>query len=154
MELAPSIGRYCVYQLGGSIPDDNHSLSEFLRGRALFASGLGVEEINAREAAGWTFRKTRISEQFDFSAAKAVLPEGADLLLLLRKNGTLRFFTHASRPTPEVDDLVISYAPPTPSRGSNSGNETSSKEQVADQGQPERHEREDGGGTGKHNRKR
>src|SRR3546814_1885764 len=100
-------------------PDDNHSLSEFLRGRALFASGLGVEEINAREAAGWTFRKTRISEQFDFSAAKAVLPEGADLLLLLRKNGTLRFFTHASRPTPERSEehtseiqslLRISYA--------------------------------------------
>src|SRR3546814_1311922 len=117
MELAPSIGRYCVYQLGGSIPDDNHSLSEFLRGRALIASGLGVEEINAREAAGWTFRKTRISEQFDFSAAKAVLPEGADLLLLLRKNGTLRFFTHASRPTrseehtSELQSLMrISYA--------------------------------------------
>src|SRR3546814_14200087 len=48
-EFAPSIGRDAVYQLGGSSPDDNHSLSEFLRGRALFASGLGVEEINARE---------------------------------------------------------------------------------------------------------
>src|SRR3546814_11513828 len=102
-----------------------------------------------RSAAGWTFRKTRISEQFDFSAAKAVLPEGADLLLLLRKNGTLRFFTHASRPTPEVDDIVISYAPPQPSRGSKSGNETRSKEHVADQSTPPRHEQDEGAESGR-----
>src|SRR3546814_5259807 len=75
-EFAPSIGRDAVYQLGGSSPDDNHSLSEFLRGRALFASGMGVEETNAREDAGWTCRKTRISEQFEFSVAKADLPAG------------------------------------------------------------------------------
>src|SRR3546814_15084497 len=105
-----------------------------------------------RSAAGWTFRKTRISEQFDFSAAKAVLPEGADLLLLLRKNGTLRLFTPASRPTPEVDDIVISYASPQPSRGSQSGNETRSKAHVADQSKPARHDKEEGGGTGKDNR--
>src|SRR3546814_6084986 len=64
--------------------------------------------------------------------------------LLLRKNGTLRFFTHASRPTPEVDDIVISYAPPQPSRGSKSANETRSKEHVADQSKPARPEKDEG----------
>jgi hypothetical protein len=34
------------------------------------------------------------------------------MLLLLRKNGTLRFFTHASRPTPQPGDVIVSYAPP------------------------------------------
>ena len=87
-------------------------LPESLRGRALFDSGLGVEEIMIREDAGWTFRKTRISDQFDFEAAKADLPANADMLLLLRKNGTMRFFTHASRPTPQPGDTILSYVPP------------------------------------------
>lgn len=114
-EFAPAIGRDRVYQLGGGADDDDrHSLSRSLRGRSLFESGLGVEEIEAREAEGWTFRKTPITEQFDFDAAQEILPDEADLLAVLRRNGTLRFFTHAARPTPEVGDVVISYAPPQP----------------------------------------
>src|SRR3546814_11987264 len=57
-EFAPSIGRDAVYQLGGSSTDDNHSLSEFLRGRALFASGMGAEEQNDRDAEVWTLPQT------------------------------------------------------------------------------------------------
>ncbi|HWL47668.1 MAG TPA: sodium:proton antiporter, partial [Sphingomonadaceae bacterium] len=74
-----------------------------------FVSGLGVDELVDRENAGWTFRKTKISEQFDFEAARASLPAEADLLLLVQKSGTLRFFTHASRPAPQPGDVVISY---------------------------------------------
>lgn len=110
-EFAPEIGRDSVYQLGDA-SDGPRALPEALRGRALFASGLGVEELTQRERAGWSFRKTRISDQFDFADAKAVLPDDADMLLLLRKNGTLRFFTHASRPTPQPGDVIVSYAPP------------------------------------------
>lgn len=112
-EFAPELGRDNVYQLGDATEDeDPRSLPEALRGRALFASGLGVEDIMARERTGWTFRKTRISDQFDFDAIRADLPQGADMLLLIRKNGTLRFFTHATRPTPQSGDTIISYVPP------------------------------------------
>ena len=112
-EFAPEVGRDNVYQLGDASDDhDPRALPESLRGRALFDSGLGVEEIMIREDAGWTFRKTRISDQFDFEAAKADLPADADMLLLLRKNGTMRFFTHASRPTPQPGDTILSYVPP------------------------------------------
>lgn len=112
-EFAPEVGRDNVYQLGDSSDDDDpRSLPEALRGRALFASGLGVEQILERDRAGWGFRKTRITEQFDFEAARAGLPEEADMLLLIRKGGALRFFTHASRPTPQAGDTIISYVPP------------------------------------------
>jgi hypothetical protein len=111
-EFAPELGRDAVYQLGASSHDDPHALPSALRGRSLFESGLGLDELTTREAAGWTFRRTRISEKFDFKALKALLPDGADLLLLVQPSGNVRFFTHASRPTPEVGDVVLSYGPP------------------------------------------
>ncbi|HET8612061.1 MAG TPA: sodium:proton antiporter [Sphingomonas sp.] len=111
-EFAPEIGRDAVYQLGSAADDDPRGLPDSLRGRALFTSGLGVEDLIAREQAGWRFRVTKISEKFDFEAAKAALPEGGDLLLLVRRNGALRFFTHATRPAAEPGDTIISYAPP------------------------------------------
>ncbi len=121
-EFAPEVGRDNVYQLGDASDDeDPRALPESLRGRALFDSGLGVEDILTREAEGWTFRKTRISEQFAFEDAKADLPDGADMLLLLRKGGALRFFTHASRPTPQPGDTILSYVPPSTPAAPNNG---------------------------------
>lgn len=110
-EFAPEIGRDSVYQLGDASQDDLRSIPTSLRGRAMFTSGLGVEEVLERESAGWVFRKTRISDQFDFDAIKDSLPDEADLLMVKQKDGGLRFFTHASRPTPQPGDIVISYSP-------------------------------------------
>jgi NhaP-type Na+/H+ and K+/H+ antiporters len=111
-EFAPDFGRDSVYQLGGMGNDEDHrSLPEALQGRAMFSSGIGVEGIMERERAGWTFRKTRISEQFAFADAQAALPDEADMLFLLRKDGKIRFFTHASRPAPQAGDVIVSYGP-------------------------------------------
>jgi NhaP-type Na+/H+ or K+/H+ antiporter len=111
-EFAHDIGRDSVYQLGGSGDDEDHrSLPEALRGRAMFTAGHGVEDILRREAAGWTFRKTRISEQFNFEDARSTLPDEADMLLVVRRDGRIRFFSHAARPMPQNGDVVVSYGP-------------------------------------------
>jgi hypothetical protein len=34
------------------------------------------------------------------------------MLLLVRANGRLRFFTHASQPTPGAGDTIVWFAPP------------------------------------------
>ena len=116
-EFAPEIGRDNVYQLGDASDDDDpRTLPESLRGRTLFTSGHGVEDIVEREEQGWTFRKTKISEQFDYEAARAALPPEGDMLLLVRRTGALRFFSHASRPTPQPGDTILSYVPPAPIR--------------------------------------
>ena len=109
-EFAPELGRDAVHQLGSAAGDDPRHLPEALRGRALFASGLGVEDVMAREQAGWTFHVATVDEG-GLDAARATLPAGADLLLLVRRNGALRFFTHASRPSPEAGEVVIAYGP-------------------------------------------
>ena len=118
-EFAYEIGRDTVYQLGEAVSeDDRHAIPHSLRGRALFESGFGVGDVNDRQAQGWIFRKTRLSEEFDFDAAQQILPESGHLLLVVRKSGTLRFFTHAARPEPRPGDTVISFTPPkTPKAG-------------------------------------
>ena len=112
-EFAPEIGRDAVYQLGeAGHHDDPRALPTSIRGRSLFASGVDMGEMHRRQEEGWEFRKTRLSEQFGFAEAQEALPEGADFLMLIRKSGALRFFTHAARPTPGPDDIVLSYSPP------------------------------------------
>jgi hypothetical protein len=62
------------------------------------------------------FRKTRLSDKFAMEDAKEKLPDAANMLLLLRADGRMRFFTHASAPEPIAGDTVISYSPPDPGR--------------------------------------
>ncbi len=111
-EFAHEIGRDAVYQIGESGDgDDRQSMSEALRGRALFESGYGVDEIAERLAQGWQLRKTKLSDNFKFEDAKDVLPPSTNLLMLLKGDGRMQFFTHAARPDPGPGDTVISFAP-------------------------------------------
>lgn len=112
-EFAHEIGRDSVYQLGEEgDEEDRHALPPSLRGRALFESGFGIADVQQRQNEGWVFRKTKLTEEFDFEAAQAKLPEHAHMLLLVRQNGRMRFFTHANRPAPNPGDTIISFTPP------------------------------------------
>ncbi|MBD2843355.1 cation:proton antiporter [Erythrobacter rubeus] len=113
-EFAHEVGRDSVYQLGESADgdDDKHALPPTLRGRALFESGFGVTDVNERQQQGWVFRKTKLSDEFDFEDAQEKLPDSANMLLLLRSSGRLRFFTHAARPEPRAGDTILSFSPP------------------------------------------
>ena len=112
-EFAPEIGRDSVYQLGeAGRHDDPRALPSSIRGRSLFESGVNMDQMHRRQQQGWEFRKTRLSDQFGFDQAREMLPQDVDFLLLVRKNGSLKFFTHASRPTPGSGDTVLSYSPP------------------------------------------
>ena len=71
-----------------------------------------MTDVNERQQQGWVFRKTKLSEEFDFADAQEKLPDSANMLLLIRQSGTLRFFTHAARPEPRAGDTIISYLPP------------------------------------------
>ncbi len=113
-EFAHEVGRDSVYQLGESADEDDKSaLPESIRGRALFESGFGVSDTNERQEQGWVFRKTKLSDEFDFEDARDTLAETANMLLLIRESGTLRFFTHAARPEPRAGDTIISFTPPS-----------------------------------------
>ena len=112
-EFAPEIGADSVYQLGGGDEDEDFTaLPRSLRGRELFASGFGVSDVQQRQLEGWGFRRTKLSDKFALDDAKESLPDAADMLLILKPDGQMRFFTHASRPTPQAGDTIESYSPP------------------------------------------
>jgi hypothetical protein len=112
-EFAHEIGRDSVYQLGENVHDDDrHALPEGIRGRALFEAGFGVADVNEKQKQGWVFKKTKLSDEFDYEDAREKLPDSATMLLLVRRSGTLRFFTHAARPEPRAGDTIITFAPP------------------------------------------
>jgi NhaP-type Na+/H+ or K+/H+ antiporter len=114
-EFAHEIGRDSVFQLGHwTEEDDRHALPPSLRGRALFEAGYGLPDVEVLLMDGWGFRKTTLSEEFDFEDAQAKLPDQSQLLLTLRASGRLRFFTHAARPEPRAGDTIISFTPPQP----------------------------------------
>ena len=111
-EFAHEVGRDSVYQLGeAGDDDDKHALPLSLRGRAIFESGFGVPELTERQQWGWGVRKTKLSEQFGFEAAKEKMPPESHPLLVLRDNGNIRFFTHAAEPEPRAGDVVLTYGP-------------------------------------------
>ena len=40
--------------------------------------------------------------------------DAANMLLLMRENGIIRFFTHAAKPEPRAGDVILSFSPPQP----------------------------------------
>jgi len=112
-EFAPEIGSDAVYQLGEGAEDDYRALPESLRGRALFAAGFSVADVNKRQSDGWVFRRTTLSEQFNIEDARQTLPDAAHMLLLLLPDGRMKFFTHASVPDPQPGHTIISFSPPS-----------------------------------------
>ena len=131
-EFAPEIGTDSVYQLGEADGDDDpRQLPALLKGRALFASGFGADDVQRRQAEGWVFRKTKLSDQFRLADAKKVLPRGASMLMLVRPSGRMRFFTHAAAPEPQPGDTVISFAPPQPKTSATKPTKKNAKAQRA-----------------------
>ena len=132
-EFAHEMGRDKVFQLGEDVGhEDKRALPESLRGRALFGSGYGVEEVHRLQREGWVFRKTKLSEKFSFEDAKATLPDNAEMLLVLRDNGNLRFFTHANTPEPRDGDIVLSYSPPSTRRVEEAASRSEKKKKDAE----------------------
>jgi NhaP-type Na+/H+ or K+/H+ antiporter len=131
-EFAPAIGRDSVYQLGQAGDEgDYRGLPEALRGRALFQSGFGVEDVAERQRQGWVFRKTTLSERFGLEDAQETLPEANQMLLLIRSDGTLRFFTHAGKLEPRAGDTIISYSPPPVRKAQGSAAQRGTKPEAA-----------------------
>lgn len=76
-------------------------------------AGFDLDSLNRRLADGWVFRKTTLTDEFNFDAYRASLPEEAQLLFALKADKQLSFATVNTGPDPSAGDTVISFGPET-----------------------------------------
>lgn len=68
MHFTPIFERPHIYQLAPEEQKLTGGVSSHLRGRSLFGEGLTHSELSRRFYSGWSLKKTRIGESFDYSA--------------------------------------------------------------------------------------
>lgn len=125
-DLAPVFGREHVFQIGRmqSQEADPQAIAVAVGGRTLLKSGLNHDALIERVAQGWVFRKTKLSDEFDFNTYYETLADDAELIFALKPDGRLSFATVKTGPRPRGGDIVVAFAKPkdkTPENGSRAG---------------------------------
>ena len=110
-DLGPSFGRQHVFQIGRmeSQENDPNDIALSLGGRTLMKAGYDLDSLVRRLSEGWTFRKTKLTEEFDFEAYRATLSDEDQLILALKPNDRLSFATVNSGPRPGPGDTVLAF---------------------------------------------
>ena len=93
--------------------DDPKDVAITLGGRALLKSGADYDVLQRHLDEGWIFRKTKLTDEFDFDTYKASLPEGTEPLFALQPNGVLSFASVNSGGSPRTGDTVVAFTVPT-----------------------------------------
>src|SRR3546814_18305287 len=90
-DLGPEIGFESVSQIGADRERGP------VRGRVLMPGGPSIEELVTREAAGWQFIRTKLTDEFSLKDHHAARPDKPDSLALLHPHKPIIFLpTHAS----------------------------------------------------------
>ncbi|MEL7030071.1 MAG: cation:proton antiporter, partial [Pseudomonadota bacterium] len=113
-DLAPELGRAGVYQLRSKAEEgDKHALSITVTGRRLLEKPMTLADLQSRHYRGWTFQRTKLTEEYPLGAFLSEKAEDAFLVAIKRKGGGLTFAQPGKTPAkPEPGDTLISYAPP------------------------------------------
>lgn len=112
-DLAPEIGRANVYQTGSPAGEDNPRRPSFtIGGRTLLRSGADLDDLDRRLAAGWSFQKTRLTEEYDFDRYLEARSPDAEIILVMRESGRIVFATARDRPKASPGDTILTFVPP------------------------------------------
>ncbi len=114
LHFTPIFGRNQIYQLAPEEQKLSGAVSRHLRGRSLFATGLTHSEMSRRFYAGWTFKKTRISESFDYEAFLARHQNQVVPMFLIGEGGRLQILAADGNVKPDTGQTMISLAKPLP----------------------------------------
>lgn len=115
--FASEFGRNRIFQLpmgdtGDSEEHDPRGMTHTVRGRIAFHKEALFETLWVRYAQGWTFQKTRLSEEYGYDEFLADRREDALIILLLRPSGEIVLNAVKDGLEPEAGDTVIYFAPP------------------------------------------
>ena len=111
-DLAPELGRAAIYQVNarGKDEEDRRALSFTLQGRAFLHSAAPLDELLRRHYAGWTFQRTRLSEEYTPEKYAEDIDPEAEVVLLVRK-GAIIVASRDAPIKPEIGDTVLAYGP-------------------------------------------
>jgi len=110
-DLAPSFGREHVFQIGRmeSQELDPNDVALSLGGRTLLKAGHDLDSLERRLAEGWSFRKTRLSAEFDFDAYTSTLAEDDQWIVAVKPDARLSFATVNTGLRPGPGDSVVAF---------------------------------------------
>jgi NhaP-type Na+/H+ or K+/H+ antiporter len=113
-DLGPSFGRQHVFQIGRmqSQELDPNDVALSLGGRTLMKAGFDLDSLLRRLDEGWTFRKTKLTEEFGFDEYRATLAEGDQLIVAVRPNSALSFSTMHAGSRPAAEDTLVAFVEP------------------------------------------
>lgn len=103
-------GREQIYQLPPQATRGPSEGSRHLRGRTLFGDGANHAFLTQSFLAGWSIKRTRLSEEFKFEAFKAKNKDAVIPLFLITEDHRLLVFTAESKLSPQPGQVVISLA--------------------------------------------
>ncbi len=114
-DLAPELGRTAIFQVNarGKDEEDRQALSYTLQGRTFLHSGAPLDELLRRHYSGWSYQRTKLSEEYPPERYKEDLDKEAEIVLLIRKDAVM-FASREAPLTPEIGDLALAYSPKPP----------------------------------------
>ena len=115
LHLIDIFGRSNLYQVQVHSEENKKSGTEG-QGRLVFGGGVLLDDLNHRMETGAVIRKTKLSEEFDYSQWKARHGSVAVPLFLILESGALRLFTAQKPPVPAVGQTIIALGQPEPAK--------------------------------------
>ena len=100
-----------MFQVGRLASDelDPEEIALSLGGRTLMKAGYDLDSLLEKLREGWTFRKTKLSDEFDFATFTASLPPDSQIILSVSLNGTLNFATVNDNLEPQAGASLLTF---------------------------------------------
>jgi NhaP-type Na+/H+ or K+/H+ antiporter len=114
LQFIDAFGRSEVYQLPPKSEEKSprEMLSQHLQGRLLFGVGITYAYLSRRFAEGAVIRTTKLTQEFDYAAFRALYGEEGIPLFLIGQSGNLMVFTRDNPPNPRPSQTLISLVNP------------------------------------------
>ena len=111
-DLAPELGRAQIYQVNarGKDEDDRQALSYTLKGKTFLHTGTGLDELLRRHYNGWTYQRTKLSDEYPPEKYLAEGNKERETILIMRA-GNILFASREVQIKPEIGDTVLAYVP-------------------------------------------
>lgn len=114
VHFGPQLDRSKVFQIASRSAEEkeDRNVPRSLRGRLLMAPEADYAKLDARMRDGWTFQRTRLTEQFTYEDWRDSRDDDAWPLAVLKKNGVFTLHSPKLPIKPEDGDILISFGAP------------------------------------------